>query len=67
MPTLKESTAWLRANTTMHDGVGVDREKGVIRGYVLAQAGPFKSKGRGEFDERASRPSRCWPTNSRPA
>lgn len=29
---------------------GVDREARVIRGYVLAQEGPFKSAGRGEFD-----------------
>lgn len=31
--------------------VGVDRDKHVLRGYVVAQAGPFKSEGRGEFDE----------------
>lgn len=33
--------------------VGVDREAKVIRGYVVAMAGPFKSEGRGEFDETA--------------
>lgn len=33
--------------------VGVDREAKVIRGYVLAQEGPFKSEGRGEFDRAA--------------
>lgn len=31
--------------------VGVDRENRVLRGYVVAQAGPFKDEGRGEFDE----------------
>lgn len=30
--------------------VGVDRKAGVLRGYVVAQLGPFKSDGRGEFD-----------------
>lgn len=30
--------------------VGVDREKNILRGYVVAQLGPFKSDGRGEFD-----------------
>lgn len=33
--------------------VGVDRANRIIRGYVVALAGPFKSEGRGEFD-RAS-------------
>ena len=28
----------------------VDREANVLRGYVVAQEGPFKSEGRGEFD-----------------
>ncbi len=31
--------------------VGVDRANNVIRGYVVAQRGPFKSQGRGEFDD----------------
>jgi hypothetical protein len=30
--------------------VGVDKEKRILKGYILAQAGPFKSPGRGEFD-----------------
>lgn len=30
--------------------VGVDREKAILKGYVVAQLGPFKSEGRGEFD-----------------
>lgn len=33
--------------------VGVDREKRILRGFVLAQEGPFKSQGRGEFDRSA--------------
>jgi hypothetical protein len=37
--------------------VGVDREAKVIRGYVVAQEGPFKSAGRGEFDTAALKPS----------
>jgi hypothetical protein len=35
--------------------VKVDREKNVLRGYVVAQAGPFKSQGRGEFNEEGLR------------
>lgn len=35
--------------------IGVDREKNVICGYVVAQEGAFKSKGRGEFDLQALR------------
>lgn len=30
--------------------IGVDREAKVIRGYVVAEEGPFKTPGRGEFD-----------------
>ena len=33
--------------------VGVDREKAIIRGVILAQEGPFKSEGRGEFDKQS--------------
>lgn len=33
--------------------IKVDREKGVLRGYVVAQLGAFKSDGRGEFDEQS--------------
>lgn len=49
MPTLKETSDWLRADTDQME-LGVDRDKNVLRGYVVAQEGPFKSKGRGEFD-----------------
>ncbi len=33
--------------------IGVDREAGIIKGVILAQEGPFKSEGRGEFDKLA--------------
>lgn len=33
--------------------IGVDRENGIIRGYIVAQEGPFKSQGRGEFDHES--------------
>jgi len=33
--------------------IGVDRKARVLRGYVVAQAGPFKTPGRGEFDRLA--------------
>lgn len=43
---------WLRVGVSRRP-VGVDRTEGygLIRGMVVAQAGPFKTKGRGEFDE----------------
>lgn len=43
---------WLKAKFSS-PGVEVDRENNVIRGYVLAQEGPFKSAGRGEFDQKS--------------
>jgi hypothetical protein len=52
MPTLKAKPDWLRADTTGR-AVGVDREKATIHGAILAEAGPFKSEGRGEFDGNA--------------
>ncbi len=33
--------------------VGVDRGARVLRGYVVAQEGPFKSEGRGQFDRES--------------
>lgn len=42
----------------------VDREAGIIRGYVVAQLGPFKSDGRGEFDEQSLQEIvSLWPSN----
>ncbi len=43
---------WLRAETLSRH-IGVDREAGMIRGVILAEEGPFKSEGRGEFDSDA--------------
>ena len=47
-------TQWLRANTAARP-LGVDREAKAIRGVIVAEEGPFKSKGRGEFDAKAIR------------
>ena len=49
MPAIPE---WLRADATGRP-IGVDRQAQVIRGYVVAQRGPFKTPGRGEFDDHA--------------
>lgn len=46
---LQAETAWLRTDATGR-AVGVDRENKAILGYVVAQQGPFKTPGRGEFD-----------------
>ena len=46
---------WLKANAKGKP-IGVDREggeAGIIHGYIMAQEGPFKSEGRGEFDKDA--------------
>ena len=50
MPTKPE---WLRASTA--GAAAVDRDKAVISGVILAEEGPFKSEGRGEFDRQAIR------------
>lgn len=46
---LPAETDWLRANSSAGE-IGVDREKNILRGMVLAQEGDFKSAGRGSFD-----------------
>ena len=51
MPRLEAETDWLRVRSS--GAIGVDREARVLRGYVVALHGPFKAKGRGEFDERS--------------
>ncbi len=51
---MKAEPEWLRA-TAKGNVVQVDREAEVIRGYIVAQEGPFKSEGRGEFDKPALR------------
>jgi len=43
---------WLRAPASGRP-IGVDRELKTINGFVVAQAGPFKSEGRGEFDGKS--------------
>lgn len=45
---------WLRAAFNAKTGQ-IDREAGVIHGVILAEEGPFKSEGRGEFDRAAIR------------
>ena len=47
--------AMLRAGVTVGRPVGVDADARVIRGYVTAQEGPFKTPGRGEFDRTSLR------------
>lgn len=53
---MKAQPEWLRAGIASR-AVGVDREAngglGVLRGYVIAQEGPFKSEGRGRFDTQS--------------
>jgi hypothetical protein len=48
-------TQWLRADAKGRP-IGVDREteQGVLRGYIMAEEGPFKT-GRGEFGKKALR------------
>ncbi len=43
---------WLRAGIAGKPEA-VDKQAKVLRGYVVAQAGPFKSQGRGEFDRQS--------------
>lgn len=50
MPTLPKESDWLRANVTGKI-VEVDRNAQVIRGYIVAQQGPFWTPDRGEFDK----------------
>lgn len=50
MPKLEAKPTWERT-PIRSPGAGVDRANNVIRGVVLAQAGPFKTAGRGAFDE----------------
>lgn len=53
MPTLPAESEWLRASFSGRPDIGVDRENNVLRGYVVAQEGAFKSAGRGAFDEKS--------------
>lgn len=47
--TMPVEPGWQRSLATGRP-VGVDRKGNILRGYVLAQEGPFKTPGRGEFD-----------------
>lgn len=51
---LEVNPQWLRASANGRNGE-VNRDKGVIYGVILAEEGPFKSEGRGEFDRKAIR------------
>lgn len=54
MANLKANTQWLRANvSSVARGVGVDRDNRVINGFIVAEEGPFRSEGRGEFDGKS--------------
>ena len=46
------SSEWLKVSSQGRP-IGVDREKEIIHGFIVAQEGPFKSEGRGEFDKQA--------------
>ena len=52
MARLKTDPDWKRAELQAPVG-DVDDENNIIRGAYIAQAGPFKSAGRGEFDNDA--------------
>lgn len=52
--TIPTTSRWLRADVTAPP-IGVDRENKIIRGFVMAQEGPFKTEGRGEFDLKGLR------------
>lgn len=51
---MSTATSWLRAGIEAQQ-TGVDRDAGIIYGVILAQEGPFKTAGRGEFDAKAIR------------
>lgn len=52
MSKMQVEPAWASA-LAVGSPVGVDRENKVLRGYVVAQRGYFKSKGRGQFDDQS--------------
>lgn len=49
MSKLKAHPEWLKANAPKATPIGVDREARVIRGFLVAEEGPLRSEGRGEF------------------
>ena len=54
MPKMLEKPEWLRA-AFKREVSKPDREKGIVPDVILAEEGPFKSEGRGEFDRAAIR------------
>jgi len=52
MPAMQPKPQWLRASFKSL-GSRVDRAANVLRGMVVAQLGPFKSQGRGQFDRES--------------
>lgn len=52
MPKFNLKPAW-QACKSIGRPIGVDRKNNIIHGYVVAQEGPFKSNGRGEFDVKS--------------
>lgn len=45
----------LRIGACGAESLSVDNENKIVKGFTVAQSGPFKSLGRGEFDERSLR------------
>lgn len=50
--TIPKQSEWLRVGVK-NSAIGVDRENRRVLGFVVAQEGPFKSDGRGEFDDKS--------------
>lgn len=55
MPQMKETPDWLRTGICLSDSLDVDETSNIVRGYIVAEKGAFKSKGRGEFDDKSLR------------
>jgi hypothetical protein len=52
IPSIPAKPEMLRAGLVTSDAsIGVDRENNILRGYVVAQLGHFKSEGRGQFSQ----------------
>ena len=52
MSTALKAPAMLRANIHSRPSA-VDREAQIVRGFIVAEMGPFRSEGRGEFDSES--------------
>lgn len=55
MGTMSAEPVWELCLSSGKGLVGVDQENKILLGYIVAEAGPFKSKGRGEFDSQSLR------------